>query len=129
MLNLYAHFEPNTCVIHTQTNKGNWECKYNQDCILPLPSRDGYDFSGWTYTGDTGTATRFQSGYNMKAIITQKTAAPSTTGCTIPLTANWDLHIYTITYKGPEPRTNDSANPDKYSIESAKIDLKRPLKI
>jgi len=129
-ITMKRHYEKNTCVVnYNGTNLPVKTCKYSESCILELPTLTGYDFSGWTYTGDNGTSTKFQSGYDMKTIITDKTKAPSTTGCKVFLDPNWDLHIYMITYKGPEPRTNDSANPSTYTIESAQIDLKRPLKI
>ena len=72
---------------------------------LNNPIRTGYDFTGWTYNGETVT----EIDPNWIDNIT--------------LIANWKIHDYSITYE-LNGGTNDSSNPSSYTVESSTINLK-----
>ena len=72
---------------------------------LNNPTRTGYDFTGWTYNGETVT----EIDPNWIEDVT--------------LVANWSIHNYSITYE-LNGGTNSSSNPSIYTIESSTITLK-----
>lgn len=72
---------------------------------LNNPTRTGYDFTGWTYNGETVTEINPNWINN------------------IILVANWKANDYSITYELNGGK-NDSSNPNFYSIECSTITLK-----
>ena len=82
---------------------------------LPKPEREGYEFGGWTLSGDTN-------------------AEPST-DLTIPqgstdnreYIAHWDIIRYTLSYD-LAGGTLAAENPKTYTIESADFTLTNPVK-
>ncbi len=79
---------------------------------LNSPSKTGYDFAGWY--SDAGFET---------------SVSEITTGSNgdIALYAKWDAHPYTVTYN-LDNGTNDTDNPNSYTIENATITFNNPTK-
>ena len=95
-------------VLNGGTNSSSNPTSYTIDSgriILNEPYRKGYDFTGWTYNGETVT----EIDPNWIDNIT--------------LVANWRAHAYSISYQ-LNGGTNDSSNPSSYTIESSTITLK-----
>ena len=86
----------------------------DNDITLNNPTRDGYDFTGWTGTGITGdpqsTVTIPKGSFENKVY-----------------TANWKAKDYTISYT-LDGGTNHASNPTGYTIETNTITLQEPKK-
>ena len=67
----------------------NFETTYS----IPVPTREGYHFTGWTFNGSNGTV----SGTDATAQTYKFGAAQ---GATDTLTANWSANVYTVNYNG-----------------------------
>ena len=78
------------------------------------PTKTGYTFAGWF------TDENFTPGNEITQI------ASGSTG-NVAVYAKWSVDSYTITYN-LDSGTNDSANPDTYTIESATITFAEPTK-
>ena len=86
---------------------------YKTDAFtLTNPTREGYEFAGWT-------------GTELDAASTSVTIATGSTG-NREYTATWNIITYNITYNGVEGATNP--NPASYTIESEAITLDTPTK-
>lgn len=85
------------------------------DLKLTNPTKKGYDFEGWTLSGD-------ESG----EISSDVTIPTGTTG-ELEYIANWKLTIYTISYD-LKAGTVSPDNPAAYTIESDTFTLNNPLK-
>ena len=81
---------------------------------LNNPTKNGYDFAGWTGT-DLDEAT------TVVDILVGSTGNRE-------YTANWTPTEYTITYKGLDDATNAATNPDTYTIGTETITLANPTK-
>ncbi|MBQ3644658.1 MAG: InlB B-repeat-containing protein [Candidatus Riflebacteria bacterium] len=81
---------------------------------LPTPTKEGYDFLGWT-------------GSETTVPLTPMTIKQGTTGDKT-FTANWSLEDYSITYNNVAGCTFETANPTTYNIESDEITLSKPTK-
>lgn len=77
---------------------------------LKDPTRNGYDFAGWTYNGK---------------VVTQ---IDPTWIDNITLVANWKVHNYSISYE-LNGGVNSDSNPTTYTIESDTITLKDASRI
>ncbi|MCR4675470.1 MAG: InlB B-repeat-containing protein [Lachnospiraceae bacterium] len=87
--------------------------KEDETFTLPIPTRTGYTFTGWT--GANGS--------------TAQTSVSITKGSTgnKSYKANWTVTTYTITYN-LNSGTNASSNPTSYNIESSTITLAAPTR-
>ena len=85
--------------------------------FTPVPTRNGYDFLGWSGTASV-ILPEFTSGGT--TTLTMGTADRT-------LYAIWKLHLYTITYVMNDG-TNVLANPATYTVESALITLAPPTR-
>ena len=81
------------------------------EITLINPTKDGYDFVGWTYTGQTTP--------QMTVVI------PASGNDTNTYTANWTPIVYTIEY---DYQGGTASNVGTYTIESAPISLNAPEK-
>lgn len=97
-------------ILNGGTNASSNPISYTIDSnkiALSEPTRNGYDFLGWTYNGK---------------IVTEVDPAWIEN---INLVANWKVHTYSITYE-LNGGDNNSSNPSTYTIESDTITLKDP---
>ncbi|MBQ3455213.1 MAG: InlB B-repeat-containing protein [Synergistaceae bacterium] len=85
------------------------------DLKLKSPTKKGYEFEGWTLSGD-------QSGE-----ISSDVTIPTGTIGNREYIANWKLVIYTISYDLKEGTVSPS-NPSRYTIETETFTLNNPLK-
>lgn len=95
-------------VLNGGTNSSSNPTSYTIDSnriALNKPTRTDYDFTEWTYNGETVTEIDPNWINN------------------ITLVANWKAHDYSITYE-LNGGTNNSSNPSSYTIESSTITLK-----
>ncbi len=81
---------------------------------LPTPTKEGYEFLGWT-------------GSETTVPLTPMTIKQGSTG-NKTFTANWSLIDYSITYNNVSGCTFATANPTNYNIESDEITLSNPTK-
>ena len=115
-MNFTAHWQPTTYTItynmNGGTNNSSNPTSYtiNNSFTLKEPTRTGYTFLGWTYSGQT-TPTKNVTVYT--GTMGNKT-----------YTANWQLTTYTITYN-MNGGTNNSSNPTSYTINNS-FTLKEP---
>jgi len=118
---LYAQWNPITYTIAYELNGGSSSStltsSYNiatSSFSLGIPKKDGYDFAGWFEDSEfKGTKVEQidKGSYGNKKFY-----------------AKWTPTIYTITYVLDEGEENNIDNPTSYTIESAKIELKKPTK-
>ena len=88
--------------------------KQDEDIVLQAPTKEGYEFIGWT-------------GTDIETITKEVTIAKGSKGDR-KYTANWKIMSYTITYNldgGTEP---EPANPTRYTIKTRYIELSAPTK-
>ncbi len=88
--------------------------KQDEDIILQAPTREGYDFIGWTGTDITEA--------------TKEVIIPKGSKGDRVYKANWKISRYTITYDlngGMEP---EPANPTNYTIQTEYLEIKAPTK-
>ncbi len=85
-----------------------------EDITLNNPTKEGYEFLGWTSSEVT-------------APLTPMTIKQGTTGDQT-FTANWSPKSYSITYNNIDGCTFETANPTTYNIESDEITLFNPTK-
>lgn len=104
--------------LHGGINAGENPSQYSitsEDIDIMEPVRTGYDFIGWTWEGQPDP---------MKSVKIR-------TGSTgdIQYTANWKAINYTITYDlDGGGLDSENSNPEGYTIESADIVLRMPVK-
>ena len=82
--------------------------------VLRNPVKTGWTFLGWT--GSNGTTPQ-----------TSVTIAKNSTG-NKSYTANWQINTYTISYTDPQNGTVSPANPTSYTVDTANITLRNPVK-
>lgn len=96
---LYAKWTPNSSTLKVNPNGGTWNGgsseqsftqDYNTTKDIPVPTRTGYTFTGWTRTNTYGTL----SSLTESATYT----FGSTNGVTDTITASWQANSYTVTY-------------------------------
>ena len=85
-----------------------------EDFDLPTPTKEGYDFLGWT-------------GSETTVPLTPMTIKQGSIG-NRTYTANWSLIDYNITYNNIDGCTFETANPATYNIESEEITLSKPTR-
>ncbi|MFA7075905.1 MAG: InlB B-repeat-containing protein [Candidatus Izemoplasmatales bacterium] len=107
---VYAHWIINTYTINFNTNNGELitskTVKYNEEFILPVAIKTGYNFSEWTFDGNT-----FRSGiWNLTTDVT--------------LVAVYTTKDYSIVYENLKETTQ--INPETYTIETPNINLADP---
>ena len=91
----------------------------SQNKALTEPTKSGYDFGGYSVTGQT-------SGSNSSASNTTLTIPAYAYG-DVTVTAAWDVHTYTISYT-MNGGTSDPVNPTTYTILSSAINLTNPTR-
>lgn len=96
----YAKFDINTSTLTIKPNGGSWNGStadqnktqaYNTTLSIPVPTRTGYTFSGWTKSGTfygTLSSTTAAATYTF----------PANSGVTSTITAGWTAINYSITY-------------------------------
>lgn len=98
-LALYARWAINSSTLSVNPNGGTWNNStttqnftqnYNTTKSIPVPTRTGYTFTGWTRSGTNGSMTSLtgSSTYTFGA----------SNGVTDILTAEWKINNYTVTY-------------------------------
>ena len=115
---IYAGWKANTYPIHYELNGGQNAEKnpsvYTTEEAFELlaPTRQGYEFTGWTGTGLSD--------------LTKTVSVTKGEGGERTYYANWKPVTYTLTYN----KTYGSAknNPDSYTIESKDIVLEQPVR-
>ncbi|MBQ6019898.1 MAG: InlB B-repeat-containing protein, partial [Clostridia bacterium] len=96
---VYEAWTINTSTLKVDPNSGTWNGStstqsytqnYNTTKAIPLPTRNGYSFTGWTRTNTYGSlsSTTAAATYTFGA----------TNGVTDTITAGWNINTYTITY-------------------------------
>ena len=79
---------------------------------IPNPIKTGYEFLGWT--GSNGNIP--QKDLNISSYVAESRHYK----------ANWEIIKYQITYYGLNGGTNNSNNPNQYTVETETINLKDP---
>ncbi len=96
---VYAIWKINTGTLKINPNGGTWggstlttskTQNYNTTLSVPVPTRTGYTFTGWTRSGSNGamTSTTAAATYTFG----------STNGYTDTITANWKINTYQVTF-------------------------------
>ena len=98
----------------SSTNPNSYK-RSTDDIILSNPSKEGYNFTGWTGSnGDTP---------ELNVTIPKGSAGPKN------YTANYETITYTINYSGLTPEEISAlGNPTSYTIESDNITLNNPTR-
>ncbi|HBC84677.1 MAG TPA: hypothetical protein DCZ30_04490, partial [Clostridiales bacterium] len=102
------------------TNKASYNIE-TENFTLNNPSREGYEFKGWTGTGLNAES---------KNVTIEKGSMGDR-----EYTANWTAINYTITYElnggdlGSDERGNKITNPTTYNIETPDFELNNPKRI
>lgn len=98
-LALYAQWAVNSSTLSVNPNGGTWNNStttqsftqnYNTTKSIPVPTRTGYTFTGWTRSGTNGTMTSLTSSSTYMF--------GASNGVTDILTAEWKINNYTVTY-------------------------------
>ena len=115
---LYAQWQANTFTLNYELNgaadPGNPSSYTVENTItLTNPTKEGYDFTGWTGTDIAGTS--------------QTVTIPAGSTGARSYTANFTPITYTISYD-LDGGTNASGNPTSYTIETATITLHEPTR-
>ena len=96
---LYAKWTINTSTLKVNPNGGSWNGStnvqsftqnYNTTKSIPIPTKTGYSFIGWTRTNTYGSLSSLTS--------TATYTYGVTSNVTDTLTANWNINQYTVTY-------------------------------
>ena len=111
------NYERNKYALTIDANGGTYdgnnpgEVYYEAEITISNPSKEGYNFGGWTKTGGgTLTDTTFKGGLSAST-----------------LTASWDIIDYTITYN-LNSGTQGSGAKTSYNIETATFNLPTPTR-
>ncbi|MBQ9903419.1 MAG: InlB B-repeat-containing protein, partial [Synergistaceae bacterium] len=119
-----ATWTANTYTVKFNANGGTGDDaaqEYTYDTAQAMTAnaftREGYTFSGWNTESD-GTGTGYTDGQEVSNIAT---------GGEVTLYAQWTATEYTITYE-LDGGTVETANPAKYTVETATFTLTNPTK-
>ena len=94
---------------NNSSNPSTYYSSSSSNITLANPTKDHYDFAGWTYNGSKVTAIQ-----------------PSW-AVDITLVATWTAHGYTISYE-LNGGTNNSSNPSSHTVNSSEITLADPTR-
>lgn len=94
----------------------------NMTYASPIPTRDGYTFTGWKKAGASKVAYK----YNTKTAICPVKNA-STTSSSVTLTAAWKAITYTVSYT-MNGGAKGKGSTTKFTAETAEIQIKAPTK-
>jgi uncharacterized repeat protein (TIGR02543 family) len=118
-ITLYAQWEKNRSTLVVNPNGGTWngytttqsyEQEYNTTKSIPVPTRTGYIFKGWTRTNTYGTMTSLTSDATYTFCITD--------GVTDTITAQWEAITYTVYLHPNRPDSTKRSNDTEKSISA-----------